>query len=170
MARTNCFTETADVRTAAPKALMVPAAPDHCQAERQHALRGASVNPVCMPRTILVISLPCLRCDSIAFFISVPPRSGAERIFAQFEAEGNHRRELGQRQSKFVIRDVHIGQFLAGLFALSGLGVAAFAIYMQAPWAATIIGGGTIGPIVYAFPVKPGRATKSSAGNHLPPG
>jgi uncharacterized membrane protein len=76
---------------------------------------------------------------------------GAERIFAQFEAEGARRRELERRQSKFVVRDVHIGQGLAGLFALSGLAVAALAIVYNAPWAATIIGGGTIGPIVYAF-------------------
>jgi uncharacterized membrane protein len=75
----------------------------------------------------------------------------AERIFAQFEAEGTHRRDLEQRQSRFVVRDVHIGQFLAGLFALSGLSVAALAIWFNAPWVATIIGGGTIGPIVYAF-------------------
>jgi uncharacterized membrane protein len=75
----------------------------------------------------------------------------AERIFAQFEAEGAHRRELEQRQSRFIVRDVHIGQALAGLFALSGLGVSALAIYYDKPWAATIIGGGTIAPIVYAF-------------------
>ncbi|WP_162244568.1 DUF2335 domain-containing protein [Afipia sp. Root123D2] len=76
---------------------------------------------------------------------------GAERIFNQFEAEGAHRRELEQRQSKFLVRDVHIGQFLAGLFAISGLAVAALAIYLDKPWAATVIGGGTIAPIVYAF-------------------
>ncbi len=75
----------------------------------------------------------------------------AERIFAQFEAEGAHRRELERRKSKFLVRDVHIGQILAGLFALSGLGVAALAIVYDKPWAATIIGGGTIAPIVYAF-------------------
>jgi uncharacterized membrane protein len=46
----------------------------------------------------------------------------AERIFAQFEAEGAHRRELELRQSKFLVRDVHVGQFLAGLFAMGGLG------------------------------------------------
>jgi uncharacterized membrane protein len=76
---------------------------------------------------------------------------GAERIFAQFEAEGTHRRQLEQRQSRFVVRDVHVGQFLAGLFAMSGLAVSALAIYYDKPWAATIIGGGTIAPIVYAF-------------------
>ena len=76
---------------------------------------------------------------------------GAERIFAQFEAEGIHRRELEERQSKFVVRDTHIGQFLAGLFALSGLGVSALAIYFGREWAATLIGGGTIAPIVYAL-------------------
>ncbi|WP_176454478.1 DUF2335 domain-containing protein [Tardiphaga sp. OK246] len=76
---------------------------------------------------------------------------GAERIFAQFEAEGAHRREMERRESKFVVRDVHIGQLLAGLFALSGLGVSALAIFFDQPWAATVIGSGTIAPIVYAF-------------------
>jgi uncharacterized membrane protein len=76
---------------------------------------------------------------------------GAERIFAQFEAEGTHRRQLEQRQSRFVVRDVHVGQLLAGLFAMGGLAVSALAIYYDKPWAATIIGGGTIAPIVYAF-------------------
>jgi len=37
------------------------------------------------------------------------------------------------------------------LYALSGMGVAALAIIYDKPWAAAIIGGGTIGPIVYAF-------------------
>lgn len=76
---------------------------------------------------------------------------GAERIFAQFEAEGAHRRELEQRQSRFVVRDAHAGQFLAGLFAFLGLGVSALAIYYNQPWTATILGSGTIAPIVYAF-------------------
>jgi len=76
---------------------------------------------------------------------------GAERIFAQFEAEAKHRRELEQRQSKFLIRDVHIGQIMAGLYAMGGLAVTTFAIYLDKPWAAAIIGGLTIGPIVFAF-------------------
>ena len=76
---------------------------------------------------------------------------GAERIFAQFEAEASHRRELEKRESKFLVRDTHVGPFLAGLFALSGLGVSALAIYFGREWAATLIGSGTIAPIVYAF-------------------
>ena len=75
----------------------------------------------------------------------------AERIFSQFEAEGAHRRELEQRQSRFAVRDSHIGQFLAGMFAMGGLSVSALAIWYDKPWAATIIGGGTIAPIVFAF-------------------
>jgi uncharacterized membrane protein len=96
-------------------------------------------------------------------FNSVVP-GGAERIFNQFEDEAKHRRALEDRQSRFVVRDVHIGQLLAGLFAMSGLAVSAFAIYLDKPWAGTIIGGGTIAPIVYAFlrqtrstPTKPDR-------------
>jgi uncharacterized membrane protein len=76
---------------------------------------------------------------------------GAARIFQQFEKEGDHRRELESTQTRFVVRDTHIGQALAGTFALGGLGVTAFAIYMGAQWAATVVGGATMVPIVYAF-------------------
>jgi uncharacterized membrane protein len=76
---------------------------------------------------------------------------GAERIFVQFEEQGRHRRDLEQRQSKFVVRDAHVGQLLAGLFAFMGLGVSALAIYFNQPVTATILGSGTIAPIVYAF-------------------
>lgn len=76
---------------------------------------------------------------------------GAERIFAQFEAEGKHRRELEQRQSKLAVREIHIGQVLAGLFALGCLAVSAFAIYLDKPWVATIFGSGTIAIVVGAF-------------------
>jgi uncharacterized membrane protein len=74
-----------------------------------------------------------------------------ERIFVQFEEQGRHRRELEQRQSRFVVRDAHIGQILAGLFAFMGLAVTAWVIYFNQPVTATILGSGTIAPIVYAF-------------------
>jgi uncharacterized membrane protein len=77
--------------------------------------------------------------------------NGATRIFDQFEKEGDHRRAIERQQANFVVRDTHIGQFLAGMFATLGLGVAAFAIYMGAEWAGTVIGGGIITPIVIAF-------------------
>jgi uncharacterized membrane protein len=88
--------------------------------------------------------------ETLAAFDQVVP-GGAARIFDQFEKEADHRRALEKSQTHFVIRDTHIGQALAGAFALAGLSVAAFAIYMGAQWAATIIGGSVLVPIVYAF-------------------
>lgn len=75
----------------------------------------------------------------------------AERIVAQFEQEAEHRRELERKQTRFVIHDTHIGQAIAGAFALTSLGIAAYAISEGAQWAATVIGGGVVIPIVYAF-------------------
>jgi uncharacterized membrane protein len=76
---------------------------------------------------------------------------GAERIFAQFEAEAEHRRDCEQKQLRFAVRDAHIGQVLAGLYALSAFGVSAYAIYEGAYWVATIIGGTTIVGGIVAF-------------------
>ncbi|WP_165820194.1 DUF2335 domain-containing protein [Microvirga sp. KLBC 81] len=88
--------------------------------------------------------------ETLAAFDQIVP-GGAARIFDQFEKEADHRRALERSQTRFVIRDTHIGQALAGTFALAGLSVAAFAIYAGAQWAATIIGGSVLVPIVYAF-------------------
>ena len=88
--------------------------------------------------------------QTLAAFDEIVP-GGASRIFDQFEKEADHRRELETKQAQFVVRDTLIGQILAGTFAVSGLLVAAFAIYMGAQWAATVIGGGVLVPIVYAF-------------------
>jgi uncharacterized membrane protein len=76
---------------------------------------------------------------------------GAERIFKQFEAEAEHRRSCEKRQISFAIRDGHIGQLLAGLYAICAFGVSAFAIYKEAYWAATFIGGTTIVGGIVAF-------------------
>lgn len=52
------------------------------------------------------------------------PRGGVD--VAQFEAEAEHRRECERKQLRFAVRDAHIGKVLAGLYALSALGVSAF--------------------------------------------
>jgi uncharacterized membrane protein len=77
--------------------------------------------------------------------------NGAERIFAQFEAEASHRRECEAKHLRFGIRDAHIGQFLAGLYAVCAFGVSAFAIYKEAYWAASFISGTTIVGGIVAF-------------------
>jgi len=88
--------------------------------------------------------------ETLAAFDQIVP-GGAARIFDQFEKEADHRRALEAQQAQFVVRDTLIGQILAGAFAVGGLGVAAFAVYMNAQWAAALIGGGVLVPIVYAF-------------------
>jgi uncharacterized membrane protein len=76
---------------------------------------------------------------------------GAERIFSQFEKEAEHRRDCEQKQISFAVRDAYIGQLLAGLYAVCAFGVSAFAIYKEAYWAASIIGGTTIVGGIVAF-------------------
>ena len=75
----------------------------------------------------------------------------AERIFAQFETEGNHRRSMEQENARFTARDATVGQALAAVYAASAFGLTAFAIYMDANWVAAILGGGTIVSGVVAF-------------------
>jgi hypothetical protein len=58
---------------------------------------------------------------------------------------------LEEKQMRFAIRDSHIGQALAGLYAVSAFGVTAYAIYMGANWVAVFLGGGTIVGGILAF-------------------
>jgi uncharacterized membrane protein len=76
---------------------------------------------------------------------------GAERIFEQFEKEASHRRDFEQKQLKFAIRDSHIGQGLAAIYAVGAFGVTAYAISVGANWIAAILGGGTIVSGIVAF-------------------
>jgi uncharacterized membrane protein len=77
--------------------------------------------------------------------------NGAERIFGQFEKEASHRRDCEQKQIKFAMRDSHIGQVLAGIYAVCAFGVTAYAISIGANWIAAILGGGTIVGGIVAF-------------------
>ncbi|MBY6239737.1 DUF2335 domain-containing protein [Methylosinus sp. Sm6] len=76
---------------------------------------------------------------------------GAERLFDQFEKEAEHRRSCEKKQLDAAIADTRLGQFLAGLYAVCAFGVAAFAIYKEANWAAVVIGGTTIVGGIVAF-------------------
>jgi len=76
---------------------------------------------------------------------------GAERIFKQFEAEAAHRRKQEDRDVRSRIRGVHIGQALAGLYALGAFGLSGYAIAHDAAWAGVLIGGGTIVGGIVAF-------------------
>jgi uncharacterized membrane protein len=76
---------------------------------------------------------------------------GAARIFQQFEDEAKHRRVMETTNARFVIRDTHIGQALAGLYAVTAFGVTTFAIVEGAYWVAGVLGGGTIVGGIVAF-------------------
>lgn len=68
-------------------------------------------------------------------------KDGAERIFQQFEKEADERRELIRRGQEYAYRDQTNARFCALIFGLAALGVAAFALYLNHPTAAGIIGG-----------------------------
>jgi uncharacterized membrane protein len=77
--------------------------------------------------------------------------NGAERLFAQFETEATERRALTRRGQthNFVIQLV--ARLFALIFALSALGVAAYALSLGHEIAATVIGGASIAMVVAAF-------------------
>lgn len=88
-------------------------------------------------------------------FDRIVPGSAA-RIIDQFEKEAEHRRTLEDRDARLIVRDTHIGQFLAGLFAIIVFGVVAFAIAEGAFITAAVIGGSTaISVSITAFLRRP---------------
>ncbi len=79
-------------------------------------------------------------------------KDGAERLFAQFEAEAKERRAYNKRgqTQQFVLQI--LARFVAPLtFALSALYVAYYAISKGQELAAAVIGGGAIAMVVAAF-------------------
>jgi uncharacterized membrane protein len=76
---------------------------------------------------------------------------GAERLFKQFETEAHARREYLRRGQAHNLIVALSGRIAALVFALSALSVSAYALHLGHPWAAAIIGGGTIAVVVAAF-------------------
>lgn len=74
-----------------------------------------------------------------------------ERIFRQWEMESDHRRQYESRALRGTIANDRISRLAAAVFALSALGVAAYAISVNQPWVAGVIGGTTIASVVGAF-------------------
>ena len=87
---------------------------------------------------------------------SVP--NGAEGIFAQFEQQRAHRREMERETRRMQVghlegerREKQRGQWMAASFAFAALAVAALALVLGYPRAAMVIGGATIAMVVSAF-------------------
>jgi len=77
--------------------------------------------------------------------------NGAERVFQQFEKEGEHRRECERISLKAQTWDFFLGKIFALVFVLAVLAVAAYAIYSRYPYLGGIISAFTIGAVVWAF-------------------
>jgi uncharacterized membrane protein len=83
-------------------------------------------------------------------FEDIVPGS-AVQIIDEFRAEAAHRRHLEVRQTSLVVRETHIGQFLAIFFVILMIMIIAFAIWMKAEWVAGLLGTGVIAAGVVAF-------------------
>jgi len=85
---------------------------------------------------------------------------GAERLFRQFEIEAAERREYMRRGQTHNLIVALSGRAAALVFALSALGVSAFALYLGHSVAAGVIGGTTIAMVVAAFTGVPALLRK----------
>jgi uncharacterized membrane protein len=78
-------------------------------------------------------------------------KNGAERVFKQFEKEGNHRRDMEHLHLNAQIRDLMIGKSLAFIFVMSVVGWGIYAVSKGS----SIVGGavvfGALASVVLAF-------------------
>ncbi|HKJ61585.1 MAG TPA: DUF2335 domain-containing protein [Hyphomicrobiales bacterium] len=77
--------------------------------------------------------------------------NGAERVFKQFENEGNHRRKMERLHLTAQVQDLRLGKMLAFVFVMSMIGTAIYAISSGYPTLAGILGGGVLTSVVWAF-------------------
>ncbi|MEJ0093013.1 MAG: DUF2335 domain-containing protein [Methylocella sp.] len=87
---------------------------------------------------------------SLREFEMIVPGSAA-RIVRQFEDEAAHRRALEKTELRFRIWEAHIGQCLAGIFAVGAFGVTIYALHIGQPTVAGIFGTTTIVSGIAAF-------------------
>ena len=83
--------------------------------------------------------------------------NGAERLFRQFEIEAEERRAFNRRGQTHQFIVALSGRGSALIFALAALAVAAYALYLNHPTAAAIIGGSTIALVVLITQTSPQR-------------
>lgn len=77
--------------------------------------------------------------------------NGAERIVSNWEVESAHRRDRERDEQRLHYRDTREARYCALGFVLAALAVSAFFAYLNQPWLAGILGGGTIASVVWAF-------------------
>lgn len=77
--------------------------------------------------------------------------NGAERIVRAWEIEGEHRRIQEARDQRMFWVNALTGKAFALIFVLSALSATMFAIYMNQPWLAGVLGSTTLAIVVGAF-------------------
>lgn len=85
----------------------------------------------------------------------------SERIVKAWEDEANHRRSCERDMVKAHVFDIKLGRGSALTFALIALGLTGYALYLNQPWVAGVLGSGTIGAVVTAF-LNPQRKNTGS--------
>lgn len=75
----------------------------------------------------------------------------AQKFFTWSEEESAHRREMDKMLVKSQVEDSRRGINYGFLISLAGILLAGFAVYMHEPWAASIVGGGSIAALARAF-------------------
>lgn len=86
----------------------------------------------------------------------------AKKFFQWAEDESEHRRALDNKLAESQIEDSRRGITYGLIVSLAGLALAAFAIWMHEPWAASIIGGGTLVALARAFIVGKNLTLRAS--------
>lgn len=77
--------------------------------------------------------------------------NGAERIVRAWEIEGDHRRAQELRDQKMFWLNAVLGKVFALIFVLGALAATGYAIYMNQPWLAGVLGSTTLAIVVGAF-------------------
>lgn len=77
--------------------------------------------------------------------------NGAERIVSAWEGETAHRQDMERRELSYFGRDSILGKVFAFIFVITALGGSLWAAVNGAEIFATVLGGGTIASVVWAF-------------------
>jgi len=77
--------------------------------------------------------------------------NGAERVFAQFELEAQHRRQMEGQSIGAECRDLLVGKIFAFIFVIAMIGTAIYAISAGYPWLSGFLGASVLSSIVWAF-------------------
>lgn len=131
------------------------------QASREARLSDAEVRQVALMISAAELALPVPPPEVLKGYQDLYPEA-AQKFFQWAEEEGRHRRALDDKLAESQIEDSRRGITYGLIVSLAGLALAAFAIWMHEPWAASIIGGGTLVALARAFIVGKNLTLRAS--------